>query len=149
MCINQLSVCLAIPTHMPAWERTAQSTYQSCKNGHLFACTSLWSVAEGPDICRQSKMSGIFKRSACVTTMTVWVTLFKLSASPLWQSKQLNPIAFDDQYAVADAACVYTPYRDRQYFHCGVPDLVPWVLLVSTAKQEPANKNLELIPQVP
>lgn len=61
----------------------------------------------------------------------------------LWWSMQINHIAFDDQYAVTDAVFVHAPYRDRQYFNCGVPDLVPWVLLVSTAKQEPANKNLE------
>lgn len=45
-------------------ERTAKSTYQSCKNGHLFACTSLWSVAEGPDISRQLKMNGCRRDSS-------------------------------------------------------------------------------------
>lgn len=40
---------------------------------------------------------------------------------------------------VADCVCV-SPYRNRQYFHCGVLDLVPRVLLVTAAKQEPANQ---------
>lgn len=59
----------------------------------------------------------------------------------LWQSERINHTAADHQYALTDAACVYPPYRDRQYFHCGVSDLVPWMLLVSTAKQESANKK--------
>lgn len=32
-------------------------------------------------------------------------------------------------------------YRDRQYFHRGVLDFVSWVLLVTAAKQEPANQT--------
>lgn len=127
---------------------TAKSTYRSCKNGHLFACTSLWSVAEGPDRCRGSEMSGIFQdihvcnysgrvshviRIICIASGRARKSITLLSIiNMLWQMLR-----------------VCTPYWDRQYFHCGVPDPVPWVLLVSTAKQEPANKNLELIPQIP
>lgn len=83
----------------------------------------------------------------------------------LWRGKQFSHahIPVDNKYAsttqchliktvytshhrgVTDCLCVcggggVFPYRDGQYFHCGVLDLVPWVLLVSAAKQEPAKK---------
>lgn len=48
------------------------------------------------------------------------------------------------QRKVADmckSLCVWVfSYRDGQYFHRGVLDLVPWVLLVTAAKQEPASQ---------
>ena len=85
----------------------------------------------------------------------------------LWQSERFSHahIPVDNQYApslrasaqcnliktvctshhrgVTVCVCVRVcggfPYRDRQYFHCGVLNLVPWVLLVTAAKQEPAK----------
>lgn len=120
---------------------TAKSTYQPCKNGHLFACTSLWSVAEGPDIRRQSKMSRIFKRFAYATTVTVSHIIWIICIASGRASKSVTLLSMINMLWQMLRVC--TPYRDRQYFHCGVPDLVPWVLLVSTAKQEPADKNLE------
>lgn len=102
-----------IYTHMPTWKRTAKSTYQSCKNGHLFACTSLWSVAEGPDICTQSK-SGIFKRITCVTTMTAWVTS-KLSASPLAEQANQSHCFRWSICCVRCCLCVYSLPRQAVF----------------------------------
>lgn len=46
-----------------------------------------------------------------------------------------------------EAVCVCggVLYRDRQYFHCGVLDLVSWVLLVSTSKQKPVKQMKHFI----